>query len=31
MRFRLSVKDDELDDYEEGTHINVDDDLGDYA
>ena len=31
MRFRLAVKDDELDDYEEGTHINVDDDLGDYG
>ena len=31
MQYRLSVKDDELDDYEEGTHINVDDDLGDYG
>ena len=27
LKYRLSVEDDELDDYEEGTH--VDDDMGD--
>ena len=27
LKYRLSVEDDELDDYEEGTQINVDDDL----
>ena len=31
IRYRLSVEDDELDDYEEGSHINVDDDMGDYG
>ena len=31
LRYRLSVEDDELDDYEEGTPINVDDDMGEYG
>ena len=29
--YRLSVEEDELDDFEEGAHINVDDDMGDYG
>ena len=29
--YRLSVEDDDIDDLEAGSHINVDDDLGDYG
>ena len=28
--YRFSVEDDDLDDFEEGSNINVDDDMGDY-
>ncbi len=31
LEYRLSVEDDELDDFEEGAAINVDDDMGDYG
>ncbi len=31
LEYRLSVDDDELDDLEEGTTLNVDDDMGDYG
>ena len=31
LEYRLSVEDDELDDFEEGATINVDDDMGDYG
>src|SRR3954451_9594540 len=31
IEYRLSAVDDELDDYEEGAEINVDDDMGDYG
>ena len=32
VQYRLSVEDDELeDDFEEGSPINVDDDMGDYG
>jgi hypothetical protein len=29
--YRLSVDDDELDDYEEGAEMSVDDEMGDYG
>src|SRR5690242_8349776 len=31
VEYRLSVEDDDIDDLEEGSQINVDDDLGDYG
>ena len=31
LEYRFSVDDDELDDFEETTPINVDDDMGDYG
>src|SRR5215813_2693677 len=31
IEYRLSVEDDELDDFDEGGNINVDDDMGDYG
>ena len=31
FEYRLSVEDEELDDFDEGATINVDDDMGDYG
>ena len=31
FEYRFSVEDEELDDFDEGAHINVDDDMGDYG
>ncbi len=31
LEYRLSVDDDEIDDYDEESDINVDDDLGEYG
>ena len=31
LEYRLSVDEDEIDDYDEETNLNVDDDLGDYG
>ena len=30
LEYRFSAADDDLDDFEEGTQLNVDDDMGDY-